>query len=216
MKVISEIIENLGNRRCRNVKRGCEKLSRPRKLAIYATGKHETPHRHQGKLPSRRRKRSCIKSACEKIASTKLTFVRKFDEHGSMFGSVSENDIVNALKAEGIDVHRSMILLERSIKAMGEQNVEIRLHREVIASLDFMIEAERVKGDEIEEAAEAEAEAVAEPETEATDEPETPEVEEAEEAPETAEAEETVEEEVAEETEQETQPTEEPAAEIEE
>ncbi len=221
MKVILlEIIENLGNPGdVVNVKRGyARNYLVPRKLAIYATPanmKRLTVIKENFQAEEEKRI-AALKVLAEKIASTKLTFVRKFDEHGSMFGSVSENDIVNALKAEGIDVHRSMILLERSIKAMGEQNVEIRLHREVIASLDFMIEAERVKGDEIEEAAEAEAEAVAEPETEATDEPETPEVEEAEEAPETAEAEETVEEEVAEETEQETQPTEEPAAEIEE
>lgn len=214
MKVILlEIIENLGNPGdVVNVKRGyARNYLVPRKLAIYATPanmKRLTVIQESFKAEEEKRI-AALKVLAEKIASTKLTFVRKFDEHGSMFGSVSENDLANALKAEGIDVHRSMILLERSIKAMGEQNVEIRLHREVIASLDFVIEAERVKGEE-EEAAEAVAEPVAEPEI--------PEVEETEEAQETAETEETVETEevVEEETEQETQPTEEPAAEIEE
>jgi len=95
MKVILlEIIENLGNPGdVVNVKRGyARNYLVPRKLAIYATPanmKRLTVIKENFQAEEEKRI-AALKVLAEKIASTKLTFVRKFDEHGSMFGSVSE------------------------------------------------------------------------------------------------------------------------------
>lgn len=205
MKVILlDTIEKLGNAGdVVNVKSGyARNYLVPRKLALYATPanmKRLTVIQENLKAEEEK-KVAALKVLAEKIASTKLAFVRKVDEQGSMFGSVSEHDLANALKEEGVDVHRSTIALERHVKTLGEHTVEVKLHREVLASLSFIVKAENAEEFAVELPAEPAVELEAEPEVEPIVEPETPETEDA----------------TEEEIEQETQPTEEPAAEIEE
>lgn len=181
MKVILlETIEKLGNPGdVVNVKRGyARNYLIPRKMALYATpSAMKRLDTIQANLKAEEEKKiEALKVLAEKIASVKLTFVRKMDEQGSMFGSVSEHDIVNALKEHGVDVHRSAIMLERHIKLLGEHTVEVRLHREVLTNLSFMVEAENavevaevagIVGEEVVEPA-----PIAEPEAIETDEPE--------------------------------------------
>jgi large subunit ribosomal protein L9 len=59
-----------------------------------------------------------------------------------MFGSVSENDIVQALKLQEIDISRSAVQMERHVKELGEHNVDIRLHKDVVAKLTFVVNQE--------------------------------------------------------------------------
>ncbi|NLO43921.1 MAG: 50S ribosomal protein L9 [Candidatus Cloacimonetes bacterium] len=204
MKVILlDTIEKLGNAGdVVNVKSGyARNYLVPRKLALYATPanmKRLTVIQENLKAEEEK-KVAALKVLAEKIASTKLVFVRKIDEQGSMFGSVSEHDLANALKEEGVDVHRSAIALERHVKTLGEHTVEVKLHREVLANLSFIVKAENAEEFAVEVPAEPAVELEAEPEIEPIVEPEIPETEDA----------------VEEEIEQETQPTEEPAAEIE-
>jgi large subunit ribosomal protein L9 len=108
MKVILlEHIENLGKKgEVVNVKRGyARNYLIPREYAIYGTPanmKRLGSIQDELKL-AEEKKLAELKNLAEKIASIKLTFVRKVDEQGSMFGSVSENDIVSALKEQGVE-----------------------------------------------------------------------------------------------------------------
>ena len=77
-----------------------------------------------------------------KIRNLKLVFARKVDESDSMFGSVSELDIVNELAAQGIEVHKSAVQLDKHIKDLGEITVPIRLHREIMSELVVTVEKE--------------------------------------------------------------------------
>ena len=84
-----------------------------------------------------------LKNLAEKIAAVKLVFVRKVDEHGSMFGSVSENDIVHALQEQGITLHKNSLGMDKHFKELGNISVPVRLHREVSCSLNLVIEQEK-------------------------------------------------------------------------
>jgi len=147
MKVILlENIEKLGDKgEVVNVKRGyARNYLVPRDFALYATPynmKRLGTIQEELKV-AEEKKIAELKNLAEKIASTKMTFVRKVDEHGSMFGSVSENDIVNALKEEGVEVHRSTVQMEHHIKELGEHTVHVRLHKDVVANLSFVVQAE--------------------------------------------------------------------------
>jgi len=147
MKVIlTEHIENLGNKGdVVNVKRGyARNYLIPREYALYGTPANmKRLGAIQDELKAAEEKKLAeLKNLAEKIASIKLTFDRKVDDQGSMFGSVSENDIVIALKEQGVEVLRSTVQMEHHVKELGEHTVQLRLHKEVLANLSFVVSVE--------------------------------------------------------------------------
>lgn len=147
MKVILlENIEKLGRQgEVVNVKRGfARNYLVPRNYAIYATPSNmKRLSAIQADLQEKEEKRlNELKMLAEKISSVKLAFVRKVDEQGSMFGSVSEVDIVQALKEQGIEISRAAVVLDKHIKTLGDHQVSIKLHKDIIATVDFVVEAE--------------------------------------------------------------------------
>ncbi len=147
MKVILlENIEKMGNKgEVVNVKRGfARNYLVPRGYALYATpGNMKRLGTIQEELQAAEEKKvGELKELAEKIASVKLTFVRKVDEHGSMFGSVSDSDIVTALKAQDVEIKRSNVQMEHNVKELGEHSLPVKLHKEVVADLSFVVEAE--------------------------------------------------------------------------
>lgn len=71
-----------------------------------------------------------------RINKTKLDFTLEAGETGKAFGSVSVKDIEDKLSAEhGITLDRHRIQLERPIKEAGLQEIPVRLHANVTATL---------------------------------------------------------------------------------
>jgi len=54
-------------------------------------------------------------------------------EEDRMFGAVTSSDIAELIKERGIEIDRRKIQLEEPIKHLGEYNVNVKLHRDVIA-----------------------------------------------------------------------------------
>ncbi|MDD3535927.1 MAG: 50S ribosomal protein L9 [Candidatus Cloacimonetes bacterium] len=147
MKVILiEHIENLGAKgEVVNVKRGyARNYLIPRAYAIYATPQNmkRLSLIQEDLKASEEKKLAELKLLAEKIASIKLTFKRKVDDQGTMFGSVSANDIVHALAEQELPVQRSMVLLEQHLKELGEHSVQLRLHKDIVTDLTFVVEAD--------------------------------------------------------------------------
>jgi large subunit ribosomal protein L9 len=148
MKVIMlQTIEKIGKQgEVINVKRGfARNYLTPRGLAIYATPANlKKLTVIQSKLADQEQKILAeLKNLAEKIAATRLVFVRKFDEHGSMFGSVSELDIVHGLAEQGITLHKSALAMDKHFKELGEVSVPVRLHKEISTNLNIVIEQEQ-------------------------------------------------------------------------
>lgn len=66
----------------------------------------------------------------------------KAGEEGKLFGSITPQDIADALAREGHTVDRRRIELEQPIKTIGEHTVTIRLHPEVHAELRVTVVSE--------------------------------------------------------------------------
>ncbi len=60
-----------------------------------------------------------------------IVLIRASSNSGQLYGSVSVRDIVDALNADGANVTKSMIVLERPIKTIGVFDVRVALHPEV-------------------------------------------------------------------------------------
>ena len=148
MKVIlTEHIENLGNKGdVVNVKRGyARNYLIPREYALYGTPANmKRLGAIQDELKAAEEKKLAeLKNLAEKIDTTNLVFKRKVDEQGSMFGSVSELDIINGLQELGIQINKSALSMEKHYKELGEFNLPVRLHKDIICSLNIKIEPEQ-------------------------------------------------------------------------
>ena len=67
---------------------------------------------------------------------------RKTGEGGTLYGSVTALDIAEILAAHKIEIDKRKIQLEEPIKAIGEYQIPIRLHREVTVPIKVVVEPE--------------------------------------------------------------------------
>ena len=77
----------------------------------------------------------------EKLAAIVITVPVKANEDGKIFGTVTTQQIADALKAQEIDVDKKVITVE-PIKQVGEYEATARLHREVKAAIKINVVAE--------------------------------------------------------------------------
>ena len=79
------------------------------------------------------------RAEAERVAATLndvvLTLTGKAGEEGKLFGSITSQDIADALAQQGQSVERRRIELEHPIKTTGTHSVTVRLHPEVHAQL---------------------------------------------------------------------------------
>ena len=84
-----------------------------------------------------------IKTAATATAnSLKQVIVKvgaKVGESGKIFGSVNAIQLADAIKKLGIEVDRKHIHLQDDIKAVGTYTADVRLHKEVIATVTFEV-----------------------------------------------------------------------------
>jgi large subunit ribosomal protein L9 len=82
----------------------------------------------------------------ERLAATlggvSLKLGGKAGEEGKLFGSITTQDIADALARQGHTIDKRRIELEHPIKTTGEHAVVVRLHPEVQAELRVSVVAE--------------------------------------------------------------------------
>ncbi len=69
------------------------------------------------------------------VEGKSVVLIRASSNAGQLYGSVSVRDIVDALNAEGANLTKSMIVLERPIKTIGVFDVKVALHPEVAVTV---------------------------------------------------------------------------------
>jgi len=75
-----------------------------------------------------------------------LNFAVKTAEDDKIYGSVTAQMIYNSLKEKGYEnIERKKILLHDHIKTLGEHKVDIKLHTNVTATLNILVEKEKVE-----------------------------------------------------------------------
>jgi large subunit ribosomal protein L9 len=75
-----------------------------------------------------------------KINGLTLQIVQKAGVDGRLFGSVTNYDIVEALKAQGHEVERAMVRMPAGpIKQVGEYPLQLELHADVVATVHVAV-----------------------------------------------------------------------------
>ena len=77
-----------------------------------------------------------------KLDGQTITIPQKAGVDGRLFGSVTNADIADAIKANGIEVVKANVRLpEGPFKAVGEYTVEVALHADAVATITVVVAA---------------------------------------------------------------------------
>ena len=110
----------------------------PKKLAIEATTGNIQDITHKKVLEDRRKekeKETAVELAA-KLNALLIEVKTKTGEGGRLFGSVTSKEIADALKKQhGVEVDKRKLELKEPIKALGNYEVHVKVHPDVIATL---------------------------------------------------------------------------------
>jgi len=95
-------------------------------------------------LKQRAHKEAQRKGEAEKLAKliegAEIKVGAKAGENGKIFGSVNTIQLAENLKKLGVEVERKHITIkDEPIKSLGKYQAEVRLHKEVIQTIEFEV-----------------------------------------------------------------------------
>ena len=137
--ILTEDIPKLGNAgQVVRVKDGyARNFLLPRGKALLATRGRVSELEHKTRMIEERQRKeiSGLEGVVGRLASLALEFEVNASDEGKLFGSVTNADIAAKIAESGIEVDRRKIELPEPIRQLGEYDVAIRLHREVVAQV---------------------------------------------------------------------------------
>ncbi|BDY11997.1 50S ribosomal protein L9 [Hydrogenimonas cancrithermarum] len=78
----------------------------------------------------------------KKLENITLVIAKKLGANGSLFGAITNHDVADALKAEGIEIDKKLIHLDGAIKATGVYEADVKLGHGIHAKLKFEVVGE--------------------------------------------------------------------------
>ncbi len=81
-------------------------------------------------------------SLAEKLASVSLTIGAKTSSTGTIFGSVTNIQIADALAKAGFEVDRKLIVIKEAVKEVGSYKALAKLHKEISVEIPFEVISE--------------------------------------------------------------------------
>jgi len=144
--ILQEDVEKLGNRG--QVVEVAEGYARnfllPRKLALEASaGNMKRLEKMRAAFAKKEAtEKGDAQKLAELLASVSLEVARKSGENDQLFGSVTSADISDALAAQGYTIDKRKIQLAEAIKTIGNFDIPIKLHREIVATVKLAVKKE--------------------------------------------------------------------------
>ena len=78
-----------------------------------------------------------------RLADVAVTITANAGDEGKLFGSVGTRDIAEAVTAAGVEISKSEVRLpEGTLREVGEYDIDIQLHTDVIQTIKLSIIAE--------------------------------------------------------------------------
>ena len=114
----------------------------PRGFAMLATEGNQKALEH-AKRQLEYKKNKVLEGAralAAKIEALVLTTTHQAGEEGKLFGSVTNMEVAELLKAQGVEIDRKKIEMD-AIKQVGEHTAKVKIHPEVAASLKVNVVA---------------------------------------------------------------------------
>jgi large subunit ribosomal protein L9 len=141
--ILKQDVEHLGRRG--DVVRVAPGFARnfllPRKLALAVSEGNKRQIEHERKIAAAREaeEKSTAESLGQRLARATVVIARRVGETETLYGSVTSSDIADALAAQGVEIDRRKIQLVEPLKHLGEHDVSVRLHRDVVAHVQVHV-----------------------------------------------------------------------------
>ena len=141
--ILREHVDNLGKRG--EIVKVADGFARnyllPRKLALPATAGNRKHVERERKIMETREaeEKGAAEAIATRLSTVEISIARRVGDTEQLYGSVTASDIVEFLKAKGLEVDRRKLILPEPLKALGEYDVPLKLHREVTVPLKVKV-----------------------------------------------------------------------------
>lgn len=125
-----------------NVKAGfARNFLLPRGLAVPASPRQMKQLEHEQRVIESRvsKDRGLAEDRARKLSNVELVIEKASGDNDKLFGSVTSMEIEALLRERGFDVDRRKIQLDENIKHLGDYEVDIKLHRDVKATIRVQV-----------------------------------------------------------------------------
>ena len=102
---------------------------------VFERRRKELENRQQDELQK-------AQSLASQMAALTLVVSRSASDGQHLYGSVSAHDIAELLASQGFKVATRQILVDETIKTVGDHGFRVRLHPDVTVELSIKVEAE--------------------------------------------------------------------------
>ena len=116
----------------------------PKKLGLEATSKNLNDLKLQKQNDEKvaQEKLDAAKALAEEIKEKSITVKIQAGVEGKVLGSISSKEIATEAKKQlNMDIDKKKIVIPDAIKSLGTYNVNIKLHKDVTATLAVKVEA---------------------------------------------------------------------------
>ena len=141
--ILTEDVKGLGKQgELKNVKQGYAlNYLIPKGLAFKATKANmKKLEEYKRTLEKRKiREEQKTKELIEKLNTISCNITTQAGDDDKLYGSVTNQDIANALKEQGIDIDKRKIILEEPIKKLGVYNVPVHFSQDLQAELKVWV-----------------------------------------------------------------------------
>ena len=144
--ILREHVEHLGNRG--DVVKVAAGYARnyllPRKLALAVTDNNKRQIDREKKIAEARdmEEKAQAEAIAQRLGQLDVEISRRVGENDTLYGSVTSQDIAQALKDKGFDIDKRKIALADPLKALGETMVPVKIHRDVTAQIKVKVVAQ--------------------------------------------------------------------------
>jgi large subunit ribosomal protein L9 len=115
----------------------------PKGFAIEATDRNAKALEHAMRQLAYKKNKNleAAKNLIAKLEALTIQLSHQAGEEGKLFGSVTNMEIASFLKDNGFEIDRKKIVLAEPIKQLGEYNVPVKIHPEIVATLKVTVVA---------------------------------------------------------------------------
>jgi len=141
--ILREHVDNLGKRG--EIVKVADGFARnyllPRKLALPATAGNRKHVERERKIMETREaeEKGAAEAISTRLATVDISIARRVGDTEQLYVSVTAADIAEFLSGKGFDVDRRRLILPEPLKALGEFDVPLKLHREVTVPLKVKV-----------------------------------------------------------------------------
>ena len=122
------------------IPQGKAKRATPENLKAIEAKRSELENVAAGRLAAAR-------ALAERLEGMAIQVTQKAGVDGRLFGSVTNIDIVDALKSQGVEIERSMIRMSAGpLKQVGDYPLTVALHTDVVAHINVSVRGDTAVG----------------------------------------------------------------------